>query len=426
MASLPDLTRPLRIAVWRMAQALASPTVARLPGGLWYRWRSRAAGSVDLTSAGGVLVVRLDRIGDAVLTTPLLRELRRAAPGAEITLVVRPDTEPLFAHCPYVDRLLTFDPDAEGPFRQLALHVRALRLARKELWGRTDLALLPRYDSDSYHGTFLVHFSGARRRAAFSETVNDHRAAANRGYNRLLTDTLPALDGVHEVERNLAVLRALGGTPERDELELWPQEADRAFAEELWRSRRLGSGGPVIALGVGASHPRKVWPAARYAEVAERLAASTDARFILLGGPGERELGAPLRRAGGAVVDLIGETTLPQAAALLERCDLYLGNDTGLLHMAAATDTPVVGMWCNATGAPVGDGQSPERFGPWRVPHRVVRPETPRSPCVGSCAGLAAHCIMHVGVVEVVAAAEEILGCASQRSGRGAGVGHAL
>src|SRR5512141_888224 len=117
-----------------------------------------------------MLVVRLDEIGDVVLMSAFLRELRRNASDASITLVVKPGTRELVERCPYVNEVLPFDWGASGRMATLRLRARAAAMARKELWPRRfDLALHPRWDADYYQASFLTYFSGAATRVGYSE-----------------------------------------------------------------------------------------------------------------------------------------------------------------------------------------------------------------------------------------------------------------
>ena len=118
-----------------------------------------------------------------------------------------------------------------------------MKLAWQHLWSRRfDLALVPRWDADHYHATFIAYFSGAPWRVGYSEKVIEHKYRVNRGFDRLLIHALE--DGVlkHEVERSLDVLRLLGGKVQEDRPELWVGEADDAFAEGVFREYAVQPG----------------------------------------------------------------------------------------------------------------------------------------------------------------------------------------
>jgi heptosyltransferase-2 len=349
-----------------------------------------------------VLVVRLDELGDAVMTTAFLRELRRAAPGARVTLVVNPATRALFDACPHVDAVLTMRVAGPVALRPLVLPWRAWRVARRvRRAGAPDVALLPRWGTDSVYATYLAYFSGARARVGYSEQVDARRRRLNRGYDRLLTHALPFTGWRHDVEHALGVLDALGAPPVDASLELWPGAADDAFAARALAAAGAGDG-PLVALGPSGGHSAlKQWPAARFAALADRLRAELGARVVLVGGPGEEALGEAVAAACAVrPLALVGRTTLPQLAAVLRRCALYVGNDAGPLHVAAAAGTAVVGVFGSS---------DPTRFGPWGPRARVVWRPPPCAPVYQAdrpdrcarCVRAEPVCLTAIGVDEV-------------------------
>jgi heptosyltransferase-2 len=150
----------------------ASPKVTYFFGEPFFKLMGMRRNKHDLNLAQveKVLIVRLDEIGDVVMTTPFLRELRRNLPDAWITLVVKPAVYNLVERCPYVNEVLVYDWNTKHRLlKPLQRHWRALQLAWKHLWKRRfDLAILPRWDVDSYHGSFVLYFSGAPWRVGYS------------------------------------------------------------------------------------------------------------------------------------------------------------------------------------------------------------------------------------------------------------------
>jgi heptosyltransferase-2 len=365
----------------------------------------------DLSQCKKILVVRTDEIGDVVLTSPLLRELRRNAPGASITLVVKPEVRNLVELCPYVDEILTYDWRTSGRHWLFQRHLRAFRLARTSLWNRRfDCALIPRFDTDYYYATLIAYMSGARRRISYSELVSERKAELNLGYDSLLSDAMRGQANKHEIELAFDVLRTLGGKVVDRSLEVWLNDDDKAHADAIiaqsghFEQRRL------IALGLGAGAPYKMWPLENFIGLGKWLARIEDAQLLLVGGPQERVLGREFAaKTGGKVLDCCGQLTLRQTAALLGRCSLYIGNDTGVMHLAAAQKVPVVEISCHPASAPADHVKSPVRFGPWEVPCVILQPKTAQAPCTDSCHAEQAHCIRGVTVEEAQDAVARLL-----------------
>lgn len=398
-------TSPVQTTARHILAWVTSPQVARGVGEslFWLLGLRRKGRDIDLSQVMGVLVVRLDEIGDVVMTSPLLRELRRALPAGWITLVVKPGMYNLVEFCPHTNEVLTYEWHTAEQLRELRRHGRALRLAWRYLWPRHfDLAVLPRWDVDCHHGSFVAYFSGAPWRVAYSERVSDHKGRPNRGFDGLFTHVLDDHTLKHEVERNLDVLRCLGGSVQEDRLELWLGPEDEVSAEQCLQSHRVQPGDLVIAFGPGAGSPTRMWPLANFLELGEWLSKQDHARILVIGGKGEEPLGQALRRQlGETVINVVGQTTLRQAGALLKRCQLFVGNDAGPMHLAAAAGVPVVEISCHPQDGDPLHYNSPRRFGPWGVPHRILQPETAREPCSKGCLAGQAHCIASIGIGQV-------------------------
>jgi lipopolysaccharide heptosyltransferase II len=367
------LTLASRIAFWLTSPQLASgcaEPIFRL-----LRRRGKAPANL-LPEVRNVLIVRLDEIGDAIMTTPFFRELRRNLPNAHITLVVPPKIAGLMQSCPYVNEVIGYQcRTRHRKWQRLRQHISAIRFARHNLWARRyDLALLPRWDVDKDHAAFVAYFSSAKWRAGFSETVNEQKRRLNRGQDRLLTH--PHCDPTprHEVEHDLELIRALGGTIQETHLELWLSAEEEAFAEIIFQNAGITAADRVVGLcPSGGTSQLKQWPVSRFLELGRWLQAAHDARLVLFGGPGEEALGAEIERGlSKPVINLIGSTTLRQMTAVLRKCSLYVGNDTGPMHIAAAMNIPIIALFGSSCH---------HRFHPWTQNHRIIANELPCSPC---------------------------------------------
>jgi len=347
-----------------------------------------------------ILVVRLDEIGDMVLTSPFLRELRGFFPSTWITLIVKPALVNLVELCPHVNEVLTYDWNTPGRSTRLRRHGRALKLAWEHLWKRRfDLAILPRWGPDYYHGAFVLYFSGAPWRVGYSESVSEEKRRRNSGFDHLLTHLLFDTTPKHEVERNLEVLHFLGAKIQESDLELWLGREDEAFAQQILESHGVLPEDSLVAFAPGAGAANRLWPILNFAELGRWLLREYHPRIVLVGGTQDRDFGEYFEgQLCDRVVNAIGRTTLRQAAALLRLCHLFLGNDAGPMHLAAACGLPVVEISCHPRGGSPLHGNSPLRFGPWGVPHIVLQPERPLEPCKDACVSEHAHCILGVSV----------------------------
>lgn len=334
-----------------------------------------------------ILVVLLCPLGDTLFATPALRALRRRFPEAEITVLCWASNEPLLRYNPHVDHVVACPSG-------LDLAVSTLRMVDR----RFDLGV-----GLSHFGTWVTPFFRAAERVGFH--VFDARRLG-----RLYGRPVPDARDRHAIEYCLGVVAGVGARPDGLHMELYTGPAEKARARELLAPLRR----PVVALHAGADHfPAKRWPPERFAELATRLASRFQASIVLVGGPDDVPVSAAIAQRAGEVplLDLTGRLALLETAAVLERVDLMIGNDSGPLHMAEAVGTPVVGLF---------GPSDPRNFAPLDPRHRVVVGTCSRGrPCIRWMNGpirylQATECrceaMRTIGVEAVLAAAAELLG----------------
>jgi ADP-heptose:LPS heptosyltransferase len=407
--------RPRRLAASALVgivRLATSPFTTIALGRILGTGDSREQETIPAADRRSILVVRSDGIGDVIMTGPFLRELRRAAPQARITLVVAPRSLNYVETCPYVDRVLTVQippprNSAETWWRPLSRRVAAISVARRHLRReRYELALVPRWGEDNHEASVLAYLSGAPERAAYSEHVSPQREKRNRGYDRFFTMVVRDRSVKHEVERNLDFLSILDAEALDLSLEAWLSTDDENFADQVLAS----AGTPMrVAIGPGAGSAMREWPIERFVEVGRWLI-DRGGSLVVVGGAGEVLLGDRIRRSlGSRVLDLTNKATLRETIATLKQCSMFCGNDAGTLHLAAAAGIPVVEVSCHPRGGDDLHANSPKRFAPWGVPHRILQPEHPALGCSVGCRASAPHCILNVPVSSVIRAMNSLI-----------------
>lgn len=327
-----------------------------------------------MSEARAVLVVKLDALGDFVLATPFLRLLRRAAPRAHITLFTRRIAAPLAADCPYVDanHVLEIEqrPRRFGELRRVNEIAGFIRRTCGDR--RFDYAFVPRAGPDLHHARLVAWLSGAAARIGFSTQPADAIA----GDAALTTEVQYPAAPLSEAEASLLLLRAAGITlPSAGALELHCSPRDEEAVARRLASLKIAAGAPLLALGVGASLPHKIWPAEKFLALARKFAVR-NWQVVLLGNAADA---ANFPVDEPCIHNWSGQLTPSQSFALLRHARLFVGNDSGALHLAAAARCPCVVIAWDTPASPIADVNSHRRFAPYGVPHRFVHPAEPQS-----------------------------------------------
>ncbi len=349
----------------------------------------RSSPKLSLSDARSIVIVNTHPgIGDLVVMTAFLREIRLAMPETFITCIVVDRFGNLLEHCPYINELVT----VPWPAR-----ITAQWLIRCN-WRLNDLRMKRRFEVaivlPSNNCEITAYLTGAVQRLGYGNSEAWH--------DQFLTTRLQGPVISHEVEKLLLLLKRVGIEPQSDKIEIWLSDDEERFADQVFSKANLTSK-LVIAIAPGASGYFKQWPAERFGEISRWLVERMDASIIVVGGKPDAAWGDDLVNAIGArVLNLAGKTTTLQAAAVLKRCALYVGNDTGPKHLAAAVQTPVVEISCVPVGAEALYWMGPEQWHAWGVAHRVVRPSQ-------SLANGKSPCIEAVSVAMVKAAILEII-----------------
>ena len=334
-----------------------------------------------------VLFFKPGAIGDLLHTLPALNALRKKFPAAHINVVVSPGLESLIQGTPVADRVQVFDK-AKFKSQLKAFIEYGLRL-RDE---RYDLFIDMQ---PSMRSLVLRWLSGARQ-------VLIYRKQKRYGAGE------PRL---HAAENFLETLRPLGIDILVDNIELQVAPGILTNIDRFLTERNIDTDRPLIALNcsVGAARPARNWFPERFASLADRLIAELGAQVIFVGGSEDREL---VRRVladmNNKAVSAAGDLSIPESAALLARCRCLVSADTGPLHLAAAMQTPVVGLFGST---------DPRRTGPIGRRHQVIVKGIACVPCEEKKCPLSARaCMADITVDEVFKAVVRVLGKGTNKS----------
>lgn len=335
-----------------------------------------------------ILIIRTDRIGDVTLSTPVVKALREAHPEAYIAFMVRPYARDIVEGNPWLDEVIIYDKHgAHKGF--LATLFFAWRLRSK----RFDTALI-------LHPTNRAHI------IAFAAGIPE-RIGWGRKLPALLTKSLrdeKYLGEKHEFEYTLDILRSVSVEVRDKSLYLPVRERDEASIIKKLSERGVAGSDTLLAVHPGASCPSKRWPYDRFASLISRLKSRYDAKIVLVSGPEDAAGLAELREAlRDEVVDISGETSVGELAALLKRCRLFISNDSGPVHIAAAVGTPSVVIFGRKQ-----PGLSPRRWGPTGKDDVTLHKDAGCEVCLAHDCEKGFECLKAVTIDEVLDAVKTV------------------
>jgi len=317
-------------------------------------------------------------VGDTIITTPTIRVVRQSYPSARITAIARPWVATLLRTNPDIDEV--WEEEKHGRWRSFK------RLARRLRDGRFDLGIA---FPNSFAAALLLWAGRVRRRVGY----------ARDGRSFLLTDPVhvqPPLLRDHEVRYHFNLLSALGDVPETiPPLVLEEQSQAREAVNHLLETEGIAAGIPLIGINPGAFYgSSKRWPTNRFATVAQHLIKVTGGVVVLAGSKGEYSTAQGICNiVGERAHNLSGRASLTELVSLIRRMTIFVTNDSGPMHMAAALNVRTVAIFGPTDWI---------KTSPWSQNAIVIRRETACAPCMLRCCPIDHRCMERVLVADVL------------------------
>lgn len=334
-----------------------------------------------------ILVRAPNWVGDAVMAIPALEAIRRARAGDEIAVLARPAVADLYMGQPFADRILRYE--VRGIHGGWLGRERLIGALRKEEFGAAVLL------QNAFEAAWLVWRAGIPQRIGY----------ARDGRGPLLTLSVPVPRPgeipKHESHYYLELLRRAGwidAIPAIPPTRLSISDAARAGAKAALRAAGARANAWRCAIAPGASYgAAKCWPPERFAQLADRLVSECGADVLFFGTPEEKEIATHIRsHMKFPAISLIGETSMRDLAALFASCSLFIGNDSGAMHVAAAAGLPVIGIF---------GPTDPEGTAPVTEQFTLIREGVSCSPCFLRQCPVDHRCMTRISVDSVLAAA---------------------
>jgi len=327
-------------------------------------------------------------IGDAVMTTPAICDIRRHFPKARITLLAKPWVSPVFEGSAHVDEIMIYD--ATGRHRGINGFMNLIADLRKY---RFEAAIL---FQNAFEAALIPFLARIPQRIGYPTD----------GRGLLLTHRVPIplnFNTMHQVAYYKGILEGIGIKASSKELHVQVKRSDALRAEDLLKRCGADPQERIVGINFGAAYgPAKQWPIERFADLADRIHDHFGCRIVLFGAPRDRAAGGDLeKRMKSPAVNIAGKTDLGEAIALIRRCDLFITNDSGLMHVAAALKVPLIAIFGST---------NPWVTGPWNCKVKLMRYPISCSPCLEpACPEGHLKCMTRIEVEAVYEAVKELL-----------------
>jgi lipopolysaccharide heptosyltransferase II len=351
-----------------------------------------ASRSASLNTPSSILIIKPCCLGDVLMATPAIAALRQAFPKARIDFAVGGWSRAVVESNPHLDGIMDCGRVGGGS---------------RYSW-REYLDLVRRIRAEKYEACFVLDRSPLISLLPYLGGVPQRVGLDSRGRGFSLTVGLPVVAPKHETELYLDTVRAVGIEVNEPRLEFYPTDEDRRHVAEMLRA--VSQAPLVVIHPAGGSNPgmilsAKRWPPQRFAALADRLIEEKGTQVFLVGGPDDGPIAAAIKEAMRQEPwDLTGQLTFGQLGALLERCELFVGHDTGAMHLAVAVGTPVVAIF---------GPSDPRMYGPYGKKGVTLWHDVGCNPCLlhGRWNTACRHfrCIEAVTVEEVWQAAAHFL-----------------
>ncbi len=302
-------------------------------------------------------------IGDVMLSIPSISLVREAFPSAHISILIKSNLSPLLEGNPDIHEIISFEPDLMSVIEKLKFY-RGLK--EKNF----DLAILL---TNSFGSALFIYLAGIKERIGYNKDM--------RGI--FLTEKIPMPSRksprMHQADFYLTLIEAISrgkgqGARGKERLFFCIPEDVQNSVDKFWDEKGLSGKAPIIGMNIGASYgSAKRWMPERFAELADRIYSELKGEVILFGGSGDFSIEAEIKgRMKNKALSMVGKTTLKSLTMMIKRCHLFITNDSGPMHIAAAVGTPIVAIFGST---------DPSETSPLCDKYKIVSKPVDCSPC---------------------------------------------
>jgi heptosyltransferase-2 len=316
---------------------------------------------INRSEINRILIRATNWVGDVIMTLPALEAIRESFPKSTLIVLARPWVIPLFESHPMLDGVMTLGKGKTSFFGLTDILKASLQVRRQKF----DLAVL---FQNAFEAALIAYLGGIRYRVGYD---TDHR--------RLLLSHAVIRDDIimnaHQVEYYLSLIRAMGLNARSKDPELFVSKEQEEKALPLLSVNGVEQDDFLLGISPGAIYgPAKRWPPERFAAIGDMAVDRWGAKVMIFGSGQEKEICARVSTSmNHASIDLCGKTELGELMALIRRCNLFVSNDSGLMHMASALNVPLIAVFGST---------DPVATGPRGPRSRIVRHQVDCAPCM--------------------------------------------
>ncbi|MDP2939243.1 MAG: glycosyltransferase family 9 protein [Candidatus Omnitrophota bacterium] len=352
--------------------------------------KSEKAQSLTVEKFKKILIIRTDRIGDVILTTPVIKAIRQSFPKSFISIMVSPVSKDIVEGNPYLDEVIVYDKKGRD----------------KGIFGlfRFVLSLKKR----NFDLSLNLHTKKRINLISFLAGIKQRIGYDNNKFSFLLTTRLKDVrvqGKKHEADYCLDVLKTIGINTDEKQLFMPLKDASEKWAQEVLKENNVKANDMLVAIHPDASCPSKRWPIERFAQVCNKLIEEKGFKIAIISGQGNSKIIEIVKRyLRHPVLDLSGRTSVSQLASFLKRCNLFISNDSGPVHIAQAVGTPVIVIFGRNQA-----GLSPIRWAPLGKNNIILHKDVGCKVCLAHNCKIGFICLAAISVKEILEAVDVIL-----------------
>lgn len=347
-----------------------------------------------------ILIVKPDHIGDLIIASPFLRELRKSHPQSKIILVTHTKNKEALVNCPYIDEYFLLFQDFILSEKEIDDCVAAIQSKYSHIF---DISILVRWDYDFNSASLFCYKMNSIIRLAYSENTSSFKSQKNQGFDNFFTHVIDDYEIEHEVIKGLKMLNYIGVEHTSDCLEVWPNENDFKSISYL-----VNTTVNYLVIAIGASSLERMLSAPSWIKVIKSIEEICCYKIFIVGG---KDVGLAAQEISTVTnaTNLVEKLSFNQSCALIKNAFCLICLDSSMKHVGAALKKSIIEIVAHSPKISEDNQHSVKRFGAWNTPCLVCHPLYQTPPCNTECLSHQDHCINNVDIDLIQKALQDLI-----------------